>query len=172
MPERDSMQHNLIDKEAIFKVACKIESPKARDAYLKQICDDDHALLERVVILLQVNDEQSRFLEEPPHAFGATLDSPRASARFEAERQALAIMNHPNIAKVLDVGTTEEGRPYFVMELVKGIPISKYCDKNKLDTGQRLDLFITVYRAVQHAHQKGIIHRDLKPSNVLGTVPK
>ncbi|MCP4783031.1 MAG: protein kinase [Fuerstiella sp.] len=95
------------------------------------------------------------------------MDTKQVIARFEAERQALALMNHPNIAKVLDAGTTEEGRPYFVMELVRGIPITKYCDKNKLDTKQRLDLFMTVCRAVQHAHQKGIIHRDLKPSNVL-----
>src|SRR5690349_2093808 len=98
------------------------------------------------------------------------MDTRQVIARFEAERQALALMDHPNIAKVLDAGATENGRPYFVMELVKGIPIISYCDENKLDTRQRLDLFIQVCQAVQHAHQKGIIHRDIKPSNILVTL--
>jgi serine/threonine protein kinase len=88
-------------------------------------------------------------------------------ARFEAERQALALMDHPNIAKVLDAGTTESGQPYFVMELVKGIPIVEYCDQQQLTARERLELFVSVCRAVQHAHTKGIIHRDLKPSNIL-----
>ena len=94
-------------------------------------------------------------------------DSKQVLARFEAERQALAMMDHPNIAKVLDAGSTSEGRPYFVMELVKGVPITEYCDQAHLTPRQRIDLFIPVCLAVQHAHQKGIIHRDLKPSNVL-----
>jgi len=98
------------------------------------------------------------------------MDTKSVIARFEAERQALAMMDHPNIAKVLDAGATETGRPYFVMELVKGIPITEYCDKNNLDTRQRLELFVDVCKAVQHAHQKGIIHRDIKPSNVLITL--
>lgn len=88
-------------------------------------------------------------------------------ARFEAERQALAMMNHPNIATILDAGTTDEGGPYFVMQLVKGKPITEYCDQHKLSIHDRLALLITVTEAVQHAHQKGIIHRDLKPSNIL-----
>src|SRR5262245_24119750 len=88
-------------------------------------------------------------------------------ARFEAERQALALMDHPNIAKVHDAGQTASGRPYFVMELVKGVPITEYCDDNRLALRERLELFLHVCQAVQHAHQKGIIHRDLKPSNVL-----
>ena len=98
------------------------------------------------------------------------MDTRQVVARFEAERQALALMDHPNIARVLDAGTTEGGRPYFVMELVKGIPIIEFCDKNKLSMEDRLAIFLKVCSAVQHAHQKGIIHRDLKPSNVLITL--
>src|SRR5436853_357927 len=98
------------------------------------------------------------------------MDTKSVIARFEAERQALALMDHPNIAKVLDAGATEAGRPYFVMELVRGIRITEYCDQNHLDTSQRLNLFIQVCHAVQHAHQKGIIHRDIKPSNILVTL--
>ena len=98
------------------------------------------------------------------------MDTRQVIARFEAERQALALMDHPNIAKVLDAGATDTGRPYFVMELVRGIRITEYCDQNNLSTRERLDLFMQVCRAVQHAHQKGIIHRDLKPSNILVTL--
>src|SRR5678816_4164350 len=94
------------------------------------------------------------------------MDTRSVIARFEAERQALALMDHPNIAKVFDAGCTKTGRPYFVMELVRGIRISEYCDLNNLPTGQRLSLFIQVCQAIQHAHQKGIIHRDIKPSNI------
>ncbi len=100
----------------------------------------------------------------------AGMDSRQVIARFEAERQALALMDHPNIAKVFDAGTTDTGRPYFVMELVKGVPITRYCDEHRLTPKQRLALFVPVCQAVQHAHQKGIIHRDLKPSNVLVAV--
>ena len=95
------------------------------------------------------------------------MDSEQVIARFEAERQALALMDHPNIARVFDAGTTEDGRPYFVMELVKGVPITNFCDEHRLSPRERLELFMPVCQAVQHAHQKGIIHRDLKPSNVL-----
>jgi serine/threonine protein kinase/Tfp pilus assembly protein PilF len=95
------------------------------------------------------------------------MDTGQVIGRFEAERQALALMDHPNISSVLDAGATESGRPYFVMELIKGIPISEYCDQCRLPTRDRLELFRTVCQAVQHAHQKGIIHRDIKPSNVL-----
>jgi serine/threonine protein kinase len=97
------------------------------------------------------------------------MDTRQVIARFEAERQALALMDHPNIAKVHDGGTTASGRPYFVMELVKGVPITQFCDDNRLTTRERLGLFVSVCQAVQHAHTKGIIHRDLKPSNVLVT---
>src|ERR1700745_1223200 len=98
------------------------------------------------------------------------MDTRQVVARFEAERQALALMDHPNIAKALDAGATETGRPYFVMELVRGIKITDYCDQNNLNTRNRLHLFIQVCQAVQHAHQKGIIHRDIKPSNILVTL--
>jgi len=98
------------------------------------------------------------------------MDTKQVVARFEAERQALAIMDHPNIAKVLDAGTTDVGRPYFVMELVRGIRITDYCDQANLTTKERLDLFIKICQAIQHAHQKGIIHRDIKPSNILVTL--
>jgi serine/threonine protein kinase/tetratricopeptide (TPR) repeat protein len=98
------------------------------------------------------------------------MDTKSVIARFEAERQALAIMDHPNIARVLDAGATEAGRPFFVMELVRGIKITEYCDQNKLSTEDRLNLFTQVCRAIQHAHQKGIIHRDIKPSNILVTL--
>jgi serine/threonine protein kinase/tetratricopeptide (TPR) repeat protein len=98
------------------------------------------------------------------------MDSAQVIARFEAERQALALMDHNHIAKVLDAGTTESGRPYFVMELVHGVPITEYCDRNQLALKERLALFVPVCRAIQHAHHKGIIHRDIKPTNVLVTV--
>jgi serine/threonine protein kinase/tetratricopeptide (TPR) repeat protein len=98
------------------------------------------------------------------------MDTKQVVARFEAERQALAMMDHPNIAKVLDAATTETGRPYFIMELVRGIRITDYCDQNKLATKERLELFIKICQAIQHAHQKGIIHRDIKPSNILVTM--
>ena len=98
------------------------------------------------------------------------MDTKSVVARFEAERQALALMDHPNISRVLDAGATESGRPYFVMELVRGIRITEYCDQNQLETWERLKLFIQVCQAIQHAHQKGVIHRDIKPSNILVTI--
>src|SRR5436309_1649538 len=98
------------------------------------------------------------------------MDTRQVVGRFEAERQALALMDHPNIAKVFDGGATEAGRPYFVMELVRGVRLIDYCDQNNLPTSQRLELFIQICRAIQHAHQKGIIHRDIKPTNILVTL--
>jgi len=98
------------------------------------------------------------------------MDSRQIIARFEAERQALALMDHVNIARVLDAGATDAGLPYFVMELVHGVPITKYCDDNHLTPRARLELFVPVCQAIQHAHQKGIIHRDIKPSNVMVTL--
>ena len=98
------------------------------------------------------------------------MDTREVVARFEAERQALALMDHPGIARVYDAGATPEGRPYFVMEYVPGIPITEYCDKHRLPMSERLDLFVQACSAIQHAHQKGVIHRDIKPSNLLVTV--
>jgi serine/threonine protein kinase len=95
------------------------------------------------------------------------MDSKAVLARFEAERQVLALMDHPNIARVLDAGATTSGLPYFVMELVKGVPITRFCDEHRLGLRDRLKLFVPVCQAIQHAHQKGVIHRDIKPSNVL-----
>src|SRR5262245_36761993 len=173
-PQRETMANTPSDEESIFKVAYQIGSPQARADYLAQVCGDDRALLDRVVLLLRMHDEQASFLEAPPMAPGVTLDEPeiidgpgtvigpyklleqigeggfgvvymaeqlqpvrrrvalkvlkpgmdtrQVVARFEAERQALAIMDHPNIARVFDGGATPFGRPFFVMELVKGIP--------------------------------------------------
>ena len=98
------------------------------------------------------------------------MDTKQTLARFETEREALALMNHPNVARVFDAAATEQGRPYFVMEYVDGVPITEYCDKHRLSTEERLRLFMDVCNAIQHAHQKGIIHRDIKPSNVLVSV--
>src|SRR5258708_4871161 len=97
------------------------------------------------------------------------MDTKSVIARFEPERQMLALMDHPAIAKIFDAGATQSGRPYFVMELVRGIKITDYCDEHSMTTEDRLELFIQVCQAVQHAHQKGIIHRDIKPSNILVT---
>ncbi len=98
------------------------------------------------------------------------MDTAQVIARFESERQALALMDHPNIARVIDAGATRSGHPYFVMELVKGVPITEFCDKSHLLPAARLELFLNVCRAIQHAHHKGIIHRDIKPSNVMVTL--
>jgi serine/threonine protein kinase len=112
---------------------------------------------------------------EPIHRSGALkvvklgMDTAQVLARFDNERQALAMMDHPNIAQIFDAGATSKGRPYFVMEYIEGAPITQYCDRKRMTTKERLALFLAVCRAVQHAHQKGVIHRDLKPSNVLVT---
>ncbi len=98
------------------------------------------------------------------------MESREVLARFEAERQAIALMDHPNIARVFDAGVTDTAQPYFVMELVRGVPLIEFCDNHKLDMSERLKLFVTICHAVQHAHQKGIIHRDIKPSNILVTM--
>ena len=206
------------EEEAIFKAACKIKSARDRADYLRDMCEGNDSLHQRMISLLRIFDEDENFLEpnwsvehqafdfpsvepagtlinrykllepigeggmgtvylaeqnDPVHRQVALklikpgMDTRQITARFEAEERALAMMDHPNIAKVFDAGVSDSGRPYFVMELVKGVPIHKFCDENRLDIEQRLKLFIRVCHAIQHAHQKGIIHRDLKPSNVL-----
>ncbi len=191
-----------------------------RERFLAEACQDDAALKEQIVSLLEAdaNDGGSDFLmrtpvlrqpilptEKPGDRIGRYkllqqigeggcgvvymaeqeepvrrrvalkviklgMDTKQVIARFEAERQALALMDHPNIAKVFDAGATDTGRPYFVMELVRGVRITDYCDQNNLSTEDRLKLFTQVCHAIQHAHQKGIIHRDIKPSNILVTI--
>jgi serine/threonine protein kinase len=121
-----------------------------------------------VVFLAEQNSSLRR--EVALKVLKPSMDTSQVIARFDAERRALALMDHPNIARVLEGGETPSGRPYFVMELVKGVLITKYCDENGLTPRQRLELFIQVCQAVQHAHEKGVIHRDLKPSNVLVTL--
>ncbi|MEJ2705862.1 MAG: protein kinase, partial [Sedimentisphaerales bacterium] len=182
------------NEEAIFYAALGIRSPSERAAYLEKACGVDKKLLTRMEALLKVQAAECSFLEavgphlrialdeEPLSEAPGTvisrylkiiklgMDTRSVIARFEAERQALAMMDHPNIAKVLDAGATETGRPYFVMELVKGASITDFCDATSLSTTERLELFVCVCRAVQHAHQKGIIHRDIKPSNIMVTL--
>ncbi len=161
-----------------------LESPAAGDALAATVDGPDEKQLGRQIGAYKIREligeggmgavylaEQERPLRRKValKVIKPGMDSKAVLGRFEAERNALALMNHPNIAKVLDAGTTEEGRPYFVMELVNGIPITEYCDDQKLPIRERLRLFVDVCSAIQHAHQKGIIHRDIKPSNVLVT---
>lgn len=215
------MVSGQLDEKAIFNIARKIDSPDAREEYLRQVCGADAELYQRIETLLHAYEQQASFLESPPvsgevsrsnHSlpeqqgtqigpykllqqigeggFGIVfmaeqlqpvrrpvalkvikpgMDTRQVIARFEAERQALAVMDHPNIARVFDAGTADSGRPYFAMELVRGIPITRYCDQNSVTIRERLELFATVCQAIQHAHTKGIIHRDIKPTNVLVT---
>ncbi len=209
-------------EEVLFGQALQKPPGPEREAFLRQACAGDDALLQRLTALLHAYDNPVPITSPPSSSADSTvrieppvespgsrigrykileqigeggcgvvyvaqqdepvrrrvalkviklgMDTKSVIARFEAERQALAIMDHPNIAKVLDAGTTDSGRPFFVMELVRGRQITDYCDEAKLPIRARLDLFVQVCRAVQHAHQKGIIHRDLKPSNILVTV--
>jgi serine/threonine protein kinase/Flp pilus assembly protein TadD len=157
-------------EQSLFKPAATIEKP--RDEEQPGATIGPYKLLER----LGEGGMGRVYLAEQQHPVRrrvalkivkAGMDSARVLSRFDQERQALTMMEHPNIARALDAGTTESGRPYFVMELVKGIPITRYCDQERLTPDERTELFIPVCQAVQHAHQKGIIHRDIKPSNVL-----
>ncbi len=149
--------------------------PESKDILPGEILDGKYKLLEElgsggmgVVYLAEQVEPVRRRVALKIIKLG--MDTRQVVARFETERQALAVMDHPNIAKVLDAGSTGTGRPYFVMELARGISITDYCDRHKLSTRDRLRLFIAVCQAVQHAHQKGVIHRDLKPSNILVVV--
>ena len=212
----------MTTEESIFNAALAIAEAGERQAYVRQACRGDAALLARIESLLKIHVSEQSFLEQAASSLQLTLDAPgivespgtvigrykllekigeggmavvymaeqqhpvhrrvalkiiklgmdtkNVIARFEAERQALALMDHPNIAKVFDGGSTDTGRPYFVMELVRGVSITDYCDDNRLSTRQRLELFVQVCNAVQHAHQKGVIHRDIKPTNVMVTL--
>jgi serine/threonine protein kinase len=228
------MDDTLSHEEEVFDAARKLDDPAEREAYLREACDDDSKLRERVEALLSVHSHADELFTECISALRSSADGPESAeaaqdlargfegeqpgaqighykilqkigeggcgtvymaqqekpmrrlvalkviklgmdtraviARFDAERQALAMMDHPNIAKVLDAGATHTGRPYFVMELVRGIRITDYCDQNRVDTRHRLELFIQICHAIQHAHQKGIIHRDIKPSNIIVTL--
>ncbi|MGA2248383.1 MAG: serine/threonine-protein kinase, partial [Verrucomicrobiota bacterium] len=160
---------------AAAKASLKLGVPAASDDDVVGQTIGRYKLLEKVgeggcgVVYVAQQDEPVR-RRVAMKVIKLGMDTKEVIARFEAERQALAMMDHPNIAKVLDAGATEVGRPYFVMELVRGIKITEYCDQNQLNTKERLTLLIEVCHAVQHAHQKGIIHRDLKPSNILVTL--
>jgi serine/threonine protein kinase/formylglycine-generating enzyme required for sulfatase activity/dienelactone hydrolase len=163
----DFLQSPMLDSELTLDNPSHVESPGTvigRYKLLEKIGEGGMA----VVYMAEQQEPIRRKVALKIIKLG--MDTRQVIARFEAERQALAMMDHPNIAKVFDAGATETGRPYFVMELVTGISITEYCDKNKLDTRRRLELLVQVCHAVQHAHQKGIIHRDIKPSNVLVTI--
>ena len=212
----------MTTEESIFSAALAIAEAGPRQAYVREACRGNTALLARIEALLKICQSERSFLEQAASSLQLTLDAPgivespgtvigrykllekigeggmavvymaeqqhpvhrrvalkiiklgmdtkNVIARFEAERQALALMDHPSIAKVFDGGSTDTGRPYFVMELVRGVCLTDYCDNNRLSTRQRLELFVQVCNAVQHAHQKGVIHRDIKPTNVMVTL--
>jgi serine/threonine protein kinase len=176
----DPEQRRLLEKLVTdhFRAGDFLECPVVSAAVTEGFCEQPGTMIGPYKLLEQIGEGGMGlvYVAEQQHPIRRRvalkiikpgMDSRQVVARFEAERQALAMMEHANISKVHDGGTTAEGRPYFVMELVKGTPITDYCDTHRLDTHQRLELFLDVCHAVQHAHQKGIIHRDLKPSNVL-----
>src|SRR5258705_164151 len=186
-------------EETIFNAAIELSDPAKHAAYLELACVGDSALRARLEKMLAADRVamgepwgRSKLVQKMGGGGGGVvymaeqpeplrrrvalkviklgMDTKSVIARFESERQALALMDHPNIARVLDGGASEAGRPYFVMELVRGVKITEYCDEAKLSTRDRLELFVNVCHAIQHAHPKGIIHRDIKPSNILVTI--
>ncbi len=162
----DFLREPSFDSMAAFTAAVELNEGDVIDEYriLEKIGEGSNAV---VFMVEQIETIRRRAAMK---VIKLGMDTREVIARFEAERQALALMDHPNIAKVLNAGSTESGRPYFIMELVKGVPITDYCDRNNLSTRDRLELFLQVCLALQHAHLKGIIHRDVKPSNVLVTL--
>lgn len=160
--DADSCEDELLD-HSLFPEPAKLQTGERIDGYqlLQELAEGGMG----VVFLAEQFEPVRR--QVALKVIKPGVDTREVIARFDAERQALSLMSHPNIATVLDAGTTDQGRPYFVMELVKGQPITAYCDNNQLSVQQRLELFLPVCHAIQHAHQKGIIHRDIKPSNVL-----
>jgi len=165
----------------LFQLALTLDEPSAKTLdetpHIEQLGDkiSHYKLLQQigeggcgVVYLAEQEEPVRRYVALKVIKLG--MDTRNVIARFEAERQAMALMDHPNIAKVFDAGATASGRPFFVMELVRGIKITEFCDRKKISTRERLDLFVQVCNAIQHAHQKGVIHRDIKPSNILVTL--
>jgi serine/threonine protein kinase/tetratricopeptide (TPR) repeat protein len=178
--ESGQKEHLLALLEAEAKLGTFLESP-ARPTVSARVDEGPGTIIGPYKLLEQIGEggmgvvfmaEQTRTVRRKVaiKVIKPGMDTRQVIARFEAERQALALMEHPNIARVLDAGTTDSGRPYFVMELVRGVPITDFCDQNRLDARARLRLFVTVCLAIQHAHQKGIIHRDIKPTNVMVTL--
>jgi eukaryotic-like serine/threonine-protein kinase len=176
----DELLENHFDKNGFMEQAA---APEAETIIIKKPSEDEApgSIIGRYKILQKIGEGGFGIVymaeQQDPVVRKVALkiiklgmDTKQVIARFEAERQALALMDHPNIARVLDAGATESGRPYFVMELVRGIPLLQYCDNNNLSYKERLQLFISICQAIQHAHQKGIIHRDIKPSNVMVTM--
>ena len=162
----DFLKEPSFDSTAAFTAAVELNEGDVIDEYriLEKIGEGSNAV---VFMVEQIETIRRRAAMK---VIKLGMDTREVIARFEAERQALALMDHPNIAKVLNAGSTDSGRPYFIMELVKGVPITDYCDRNNLSTRERLELFTQVCLALQHAHLKGIIHRDVKPSNVMVTL--
>jgi serine/threonine protein kinase/Tol biopolymer transport system component len=174
--EIDSLLHAYEDKASLLKAPPDLlEDPITALTEVPGTVIGHYKLLEKIgeggmAVVYMAEQQEPICRKVALKIIKLGMDTKSVIARFEAERQALAMMDHPNIAKVLDAGATETGRPYFVMELVKGVSITDYCDANNLSTKERLTLFIQVCNAVQHAHQKGIIHRDIKPTNIMVTL--
>src|SRR5579884_3908047 len=166
-PAASSSRGSGIDEDSSFSSAPPAEKPGTRIGPYKLLQQIGEGGMGVVWMAEQTQPVQRKVALK---VIKPGMDSRQVITRFEAERQALAMMDHVNIARVFDGGATENGRPYFVMELVHGVPITKYCDDNRLTPRERLGLFVPVCQAIQHAHQKGIIHRDIKPSNVLVTL--